>query len=421
MVAAVQDVFAPVRRKAAVPVSDAPATGVDVFLVRVLATDLLVTVILQRILLMGISIVLLTHFVALGVLLWRRRLTLSMPRLALFGAMIASIFAIQAVAGNDGSFGSVFLLILCYLPFLVVAPANEETYFEIIRIFIKVSFGIAVLVYVDLVSQIVGLGIPSMNSVVPHGLLSETYVYMQPLEWKAGIIKPNGFFMLEASFTAQFVVSGLILELTFFRRPVMLLLFGGALLGTFSGTGIMLLLLCLPVVAWRYWRQFLLGAIVVVPLFAGAAVVSGWYEIAMNRAGTFGSNNTSANGRFVRPYEDMWVVLTSENQHAILTGAGPGQAASFSSALYSAVPKVLLEYGIVTLALFLAFTTFCFFGGGVPFAVGWLVFLEYHLMGGYLLTPPILNYSFILAAGWQLRRSPSALLRVPSRAIAFTG
>jgi hypothetical protein len=393
---------------------------VDHFVVRVMSLDLLTTVLLQRIYL-GVSITLATHLIAVAVLLLWGRLRFSAMRLMLYWLFWGGAVAMQMLSGNTFSTASLALGLVCYISFLVVVPAGEATYFRVIRTYQAIALGVCGLVFLDLAVQVMGFGMPDMNAVVPTSLTPPTMIYIQPLTWHAGIIKPNAFFMLEASYASQFVAIALVIELAFFQRGIWIAIFALGLLGTFSGTGLLLVILALPLLARRFWQPLLMYGLILLPLLGGIAVVSGWYEIAIQRVTTFDKSHTSANGRFVAPFTAMYDLIGSGDEHKIIYGYGAGKTSDqdlvpgLDEAEYNAISKALLDYGIVIALLFLFFSTYCLFGTGVPFIIAYLAALEYHLMGGHLLMPPILNYCSILTSGWEIQRDKSSILLQSSK------
>jgi hypothetical protein len=381
------------------------ADTIDRFVAMVMSLDLLTTVLFQRIYL-GVSITLATHFIAMGVLFLGGRLRFSGIRIVLYWLLWGGAFVLLMLSGNTFSSSSILLGAVCYISFLAVAPASQQTYFEVIKVYQKIALGIAAIVFLQLALQVAGLGMPSMDGIVPVSLTPPTMNYTQQIDWHAGITKPNGFFMFEASYTSQLLATALMIELSFFRRWTWLLAFVLALLGTFSGTGLMLILLTLPVLAKRFWKSLLVYGIVLLPLLGSLAVATGWYETAAKRAETFDVKGSSAHDRFVGPFEAMYDVLISGDTHRIIYGFGAGSTAEIIPGVelleYNAVSKALIEYGILFLIMLLVFTTYCIFSSGAPFIIAYLAILEYHFMGGHLLLPPIINYCYILGAGWAI-------------------
>ena len=394
--------------KSAVARPQAMPGTIDRFVVMVMSIDLLVTVLLQRIY-VGVSVTLATHIFAVAILFYGKRLRLSGTRIVLYWLVWGGSLAVAVLSGNTFSKTSMLLGVVCYIPFLAVVPASQETYFEVIKTYQKIAMGVAIIVFLDLILQVAGLGMPNMNTIVPTGLTSPTMNYIQPMDWKASITKPNGFFMLEASYTSQFIAIGLVVELAFFRRWKWLLGFSLALLGTFSGTGLLLFLLSLPVLMRRFWRSLLIYGAILLPLLGGVAVATGWADLALKRAASFDQKGSSANERFVAPFTSIYDVMTSGDEHRIFYGLGAGKAA-FDDAIpsvdntieYNVVSRVFLEYGLIILFLVLIFTSYILFSTGTPFIIAFVAAVEYHLMGGHYLLPPILNYCYILTAGWVI-------------------
>jgi len=97
------------------------------------------------------------------------------------------------------------------------------------------------------------------------------------------------------------------------------------------------------------------------------------------------------------------------DMHKIFYGLGAGRVNNptaepdLEEALYSPASDVFLSYGLVTLVLFMLFSTYFLFGSGAPFVVMWIVAIEYHFLSGSFQLPPVLNYCFILSAGWLLK------------------
>ena len=398
----------PARLSRGVAAAPRRAGAVDRLVVQVMSIDLLTTVILQRISL-GVSITLGTHLIAMAVLFFSGRTKTSALRMVLYWLFWGSALALQFISGNTFSSTSLLLGVACYATFLVVVPSSQETYFQVIKAYQQIAMGVCVIVFLDLALQVAGLGMPNMNAIVPVGITTQTMNYIQPLTWGAGIDKPNAFFMMEASYTSQFIAIALLIELAFFRRWAWVIGFALGLLGTFSGTGLMLILLTLPVLARRFWRSFLIYGLVLMPLLSGVAVATGWYEIAAKRVASFDNKNSSSYGRFIGPFVAMDDVMSSGNQDNIVYGFGAGKTAftevipGLDSIEYNAISKTFLEYGFIVTVFMMVFTTYCFFSNGAPFLIALAAALEYHLMGGHLLMPTILNYSYILAAGWAIK------------------
>ncbi len=370
-------------------------------------------IILQRITI-GTSIALLTHVIALGCFFFYGRLRVSGLRVALYLLFFGTGLAFQLTSDTNFSSSSLLLGLVCYFSFMFVVPATSETYFEVLKFVRLVAIGIALIALFQLATQLAGLGMFTMDNVLPERLIPQGMNYIQPISWGWSINKPNGIFMYEASAASQMIGFGLVLELIYFRRWYWIGILSFGLLGTFSGTGLLTVLLVVPVLMPRYWRQLLVVGVVVVPILAVAAVSTGWLETQGQRADTFQAKGTSANGRFVEPYTAMYDMLTSGDLHKILHGYGAGQVPAnnttvvvgLEAANYSPPSKVFIEYGLIPFLVFVVFAVSFLFGTGTPFVVSWMMFIVYDFMGGNFLLPPSVIFVFVLTGGWAIQSVP---------------
>jgi hypothetical protein len=394
--------------------------AVDRVVVHAMALDLISTVIFQRIYI-GVSVTLATHFFVIGLLVYRNRTTFSVMRLALYIAFFGSCALSIMVSGNSFSLGSYFLGLVCYIPFLLVIRSNEATYFEVLKIYQIVALVVGVLVFMQVVVQLVGMQMFNEDMFVPAGLVPPNMNYIQPTAFKGGFMKPNAFFMLEASYTSQFLAVAFIIELAFFKRWARLCVFGFAILATFSGTGLVMILVSLPLLLGRMWRQLVIVAIILLPLLGVVAVSTGWIDYTSNKSQSFDKNGSSANQRFVAPYTNTWDILATGDFHNIMFGLGAGKTSNYEAepllgfALWSAAPKVFVEYGLMSALLLIVFTSYLFFSPGVPLIVTINVLLYYFVVGGNFLLPPVLNYCIILCAGWDLQKRKALPKRLAPR------
>ncbi|MEJ0071260.1 MAG: hypothetical protein WDO24_23740 [Pseudomonadota bacterium] len=213
--------------------------------------DLILLVVLQKFALpLGgeaqISMVLLSHYAVLGVLLFARRATIEPTRLLLYAAFMLLALLANLLPDRSFSVPSLLLAAVTYAGLVPVMQIERTSYRRILLNFQRVAATLCLLVFFQHACQLAGLGMPTLENIQPEATLYHEYVYIQPLYWSSPYFKPNAIFLLEASHTSQFFAMALILELAVFFRLRYVLLFGCGLVATFAGTGLLLVLLSSP-------------------------------------------------------------------------------------------------------------------------------------------------------------------------------
>jgi hypothetical protein len=131
-----------------------------------------------------------------------------------------------------------------------------------------------------------------------------------------------------------------------------------------------------------------------------------------DRVGEFGATRSSAFARFISPFY-LFDEYIFDNSRSVLFGLGPGSIETFFNNFYTDVfdptwGKLLFEYGLVGSLPFAAFILSCFF---LDTRTRWLsgaLFINYLIMGGYLLSTPW-NGIILSLAIWH--RSPVGQMR----------
>ena len=227
-------------------------------------------------------------------------------------------------------------------------------------------------------------------------------------------MKPNGFFMLETSHTSQLLAMGLVMEICLFRRYLIFGFIAAAEMSTFGGTGFVLILLSLPIIAlYLTPRQVLLLSIAIPLLIGGASVIGVAHNFA-SRSTEFGKEGTSGNDRFVRPYRLLAEDATRDNVTALF-GIGPGNGGHNGDAAADLITnppvKAADEFGIPVALLWMGFVVACVSGGVVPLCVTIPILIQYTLLNGALLVPIHIVYLYFLAGLY--RPESQSLVRAP--------
>jgi hypothetical protein len=219
---------------------------------------------------------------------------------------------------------------------------------------------VAVAGLVQFAAQFAGLSLFSFAGLVPGNLLVE-HLFAVEIALESGVMRSNGFFLVEPSVFSQLMAVGLMVETLYFRRPAWMALFLAGLLAAVSGTGWLVLgAFVVQLGIGLGLRGAVLAAALTIGLALGLAALSFLSpDIAQglfDRVGEFSMAGTSGHERFVTP----WLVLRDvldQVPWALATGLGPGTAEQLTLPYVYHVNtplKLLLEYGVAGLGLYLA-------------------------------------------------------------------
>jgi hypothetical protein len=178
-------------------------------------------------------------------------------------------------------------------------------------------------------------------------------------------IKSTGIFLSEASALSQITALGILIEVLEFGRPRYLLIMALGFLVAYSGTGLLLLLLFLPLAALRHGRAGLSALLVVI--FVAALIATGIIDLSAftSRVSEFQETQTHSSGfvRFIGPFWLATNQFDTASLQALLFGNGPGTTKTIEVLWYSAAEvnwfKLFYEYGIVGSFLFFCLLASC--------------------------------------------------------------
>lgn len=306
---------------------------------------------------------------------------------------------------------SLLLFSTIYAGFIFVLPISRDGYFRILRNFQWLAVLVACLVWFDWAIQFAGIPMPNIETVIDKILLYKQFAYMQPLVYGSKFFKPNAIVFLETSYVGQFIAMGFIIEVCFFRRMTMMAFLFPSILVTFSGTGMLLVLACSPLMLPYLRAKVLLGLMVAAPLALISAASLGVIDNAEKRlTQDFDRKGSSGQQRFLAPLETMEETLAEDLQTAVV-GVGAGNIAKGFNIMWIPVAKALKEYGLIFFVLWFGMTVVFFFGAGRPVVISWMMFIVYHVCNGSLLVPLVSAYCYLLAAGYMIQGYPDVLQR----------
>jgi hypothetical protein len=364
---------APAPAAAASP--DAPVSRFDLRLVSLLVVLVLLT---QRIGIdvggTAVSLAIPLAYAFVGICLVRHLLVVSRMRAALLGAGLAACLLATAAVSWRGepssqySLQSLFLLIVVYLPWVLRVRGTQGAAVveRAARTFLATMLVIATAGMGQIAAQLAGVWEwrDYLQEALPPSMYIPQYNFDNELGYGVGVFKGTGFVLLEPSFLSQYCALAIIIGIVLRVRAWKLLVLIGGLSAAVSGTGLLLLAaggLLLLLRAPRMIRPGYVLAGVALPAFLFLTPL-GAFLIA--RQSEFSTEGTSGNQRFVAPYQAAWDGLLADPVR-FLVGAGPGSVERVipgervgyngTDVLYSIVPKLAFEYGVVAAGLVILF------------------------------------------------------------------
>jgi hypothetical protein len=179
-----------------------------------------------------------------------------------------------------------------------------------------------------------------------------------------GTLKSNAIFLGEPSVLSQITALGILIEILFFWRPRYLLVMAAGFLVAYSGTGLLLLLIFLPLAALRNGRAGLSALFVVMFILGLFATGVIHLDVFTSRVSEFQDTQSSGFVRFVAPFWLAAKRFDTGSLGALLVGSGPGTVRSYGDLWYSHAEvnwfKLFYEYGIIGSFLFCCFLASCF-------------------------------------------------------------
>ena len=309
-------------------------------------------------------------------------------RLTLYFMLVGFLGLIQLLQPYAFSPLSLLLLVAVHLPYVVTVPQSGDRD-RIVELFLGIATVLALLGIAQYGLQF--FVDPSylfpIENFVPDTFIVQHFNHQAAMEYGSHEFRANGVFMLEPSFFSQLLAVAIVAEFYTRVRVTRLAIFGLALIASYSGTGIAVLAICLPllVVAQRRWGLLLIG---VVALVAIVLVHEYVHTIRiLSRVGEFSSTRSSGYSRFVGGFylfdqflwHDPWRALFGYGAGAFTNYASRGQNGADEMALF----KIVMEFGLVGAVAYFGFLFCCLFYSPAPRVLTLAVAITYFLNGIY--------------------------------------
>jgi len=208
------------------------------------------------------------------------------------------------------------------------------------------------------------------------------------MSYGSHVYRANGVFLMEPSFLSQVLAVAIVVELSGRNRWWLQAILGAGLLVSYSGTGFMILALCVPllVVAKRRWDFLVLFLFLAVLVSAFGEQL--FLDKLLSRVNEFHSYGSSGFARFVGGFymfdQFMW-------GHPLRTlfGYGAGSFKDYMALSHypvSEMPlfKMVFEFGVVGAAAYFSFLFYCLFASPAPRLVSLAIAMTFFMNGLYV-------------------------------------
>ena len=347
-------------------------------------------------------------------------LSLEPRRLTLFVTLIGILGVIQLFQPDSFSITSFLLLVAVHLPYVCTVPHGDERD-RIIKFFLGIVTVLALCGIAQYSLQFVvdARFLFPIENFVPDTFIVQHFNHQAAMEYGSQEYRANGVFLLEPSFFSQMLAVAIVAELCTLGRVTRLAVFGIALVVSYSGTGIMVLAICLPlcIVARRRWGLLLLGLLALAVLIPLQVYLHA--DRLLSRVAEFSSVQSSGYSRFVGGFYLFDQFLWHDPWRALF-GYGAGSFTSYTLRVHYAVAemalfKIVFEFGIVGAVGYFGFLFCCLYYSTAPRLLTLAVAATYLLNGIYTPFAHGLALSLLLWRSAPAGGGRAEWLAVPAR------
>jgi hypothetical protein len=311
-------------------------------------------------------------------------------RLALFTAMMGILGLIQIFQPNTFSPSSLLLLAVVHLPYVFTVPGSDDKE-RIVKFFLGTVtiFACCGIAQYGLQFFVSPRFLFPIENFTPDGFIVKQFNTQAAMAYASQEYRANGVFLLEPSFFSQVLAVGIIAELCTYGRLSRLGLYGLALIVSYSGTGLIVLAVCLPLalIAQRRWGLLALGLVGLVVIIG--LQLSFHSSRILSRIGEFDSEQSSAYMRFVGGFHLFDKFLWQDPWRALF-GYGAGSFVGYATRIHyfaaaeMALFKMVMEFGLVGAVVYFGFIFGCLYSSSAPRLLILAVGITYFLNGIYV-------------------------------------
>jgi hypothetical protein len=336
----------------------------------------------------GIALPMMLLAFAAGVL--SGRVQIEPHRLALFCLMLAALALPQLLRAGPFSATSLLMLAVVHLPYVLLVSGGHEQVQRALSFFLAIATLLAVCAIAQYFLQSVldiALLFP-IDHFVPAEFVVQGFNSQGLIHYGASLYRANGVFMLEPSFLTQFLAVALIAEAATRRTLLRIGLYAMGIVVAHAGTGVLILLVCLPwvIIAHRRWDLLILIGLAALALLAAAEILN--LDMILNRADEFSDPKSSGYARFVGGFHLFEQMLWPDPVRAAFgygAGAFMERAYLFQREVADMpLTKMVFEFGVVGAAMYFVFVMSCLFRSPLPKIVSIAIALTFLLNGIYV-------------------------------------
>lgn len=326
--------------------------------------------------------------IALGVVLGY--LKLDGVRLSFFLLFVGYAGAVQLFGGEPFSLGSMLLLATLHLAYVFYLPRPGDSSGRALDFFLGLAGLLALAGIAQYLLQFVVAAdyVFPIENFVPKQFVIEGFNMQAPIAYGIHTYRANGVFLAEPSFFSQFMAVAIVTELLTRNRLPRLALYLLALLLSYSGTGVLVLAVCAPLIliTRQRWGMLWLAVGGLLAVVALGSLLD--LDKLIGRIGEFGATRSSGHARFVGGFELFEQYLWPYPLKALF-GYGAGQFPDYAAGMPFPVAemtlfKMVFEYGLVGAAFYFSFIFYCVFRSPAPAIIRLAVAMTLLVNGPYV-------------------------------------
>ena len=311
-------------------------------------------------------------------------------RLGFYCITLSVLILPQLLQAGTFSLNSLMMLALLHLPYVLVVMRGDELAPKALTFFLHIAKLLAVLGIAQYFLQgfIDKAFLYPIDNLIPQEFVVQGFNAQGTINYNSTQIRATGMFMLEPSFLSQFLAVAIIAESVTSRRIWPLGLYALGIIASHAGTGMLILLICMPFVVFihRRWDLLALGVLGVAGIFAFGELLN--LDFIANRAGEFDDPNSSGFARFVGGFYMFDQMLWPDFKRALF-GYGAGAFMDYAHLFNIEVAdmpmtKMIFEFGLVGAFTYFAFIASSLFASPLPRMLSVAIALTFLLNGMYV-------------------------------------